>query len=227
MKYKKDLLKVLVFILILYGGCQSYTSIYHKTDKWNLEPKYGEKLMIRYTQIQDEAINTKRILLRYTQSRVVYDFDTETNILSETDLEYWNSMRSEIADCSQSDIPDPNLIKIKLPEKVLLVKENKLDTAGKFVLGLTKSVSGKKVAVLSNTQLNDNSFIPFFGKAGGDGIYYHQIFDMEKLKFVGYPLEIATPAQHVDMAGCWTTDEKNIIYYDTFFSFFMLISLTE
>ncbi len=166
------------------------------------------------------------LLLRHSQSEVVYRYEPKLRNLSIASTEQWALVDTEITDCSASGEPDPRIFRIESRGRKLLAGERQLPSSGEITLRLRQSPTGRWLAVLSADD-PEGSLFPFLGSGGARGQHYHQVLRAANGSTVGESLRLAFDTHSRIFSQCWSTDEGYVVYSDYFFTQLSIVTFNE
>jgi len=126
--------------------------------------------------------------------------------------EVWDNAVSITSNC-QSQTYEPSCRLQQASPYKLTFDGQQTKTAGKSVLQIAVSPSGKYVAVLSATGSPRKSFLPLIGGDSIGGRRYHQVFRASNGAPIGDPVRLKE-ANFKDntIHPCWSPDERYIVY---------------
>lgn len=190
-----------------------------QTPEWQgREPEYGEQIMLRR-----EAPSAGALLLKHSKRDALYRYESRSPALVPIAEREWQRATGQVAECGKQFAPAPQVLDIDKASNKLVSPEGPLPTAGRTPLRLTKSPSGKQVAVLSAAGNLGSSVVPFSGGSGASGQHYLQIMSLPKVVALGQPSHIPHKRDYDSLIPCWSADEQFVLIYSSLFNYLSIV----
>jgi hypothetical protein len=190
-----------------------------QTPEWQgREPEYGEQIMLRR-----ETASAGALLLKHSKRDTPYQYEIRSRTLVPISEQDWQGATGPVAECGKQFAPAPQVLDIDRASNKLVSPEGSLPTTGRIPLRLTKSPSGKKVAVLSADGNLGSSVVPFSGGSGASGQHYLQIMSLPKVVALGQPSHIPHKRDYDSLIPCWSADEQFVVIYSSLFNYLSIV----
>jgi len=169
--------------------------------------------------VRSEGDDKDTLLLTHLRREMAYRYDRATQELSLVPNEHWEGASGPVVECpSGFEPPGLRIESLKSPPHPrfdqLLAGDRVIPTAGAQALKIHESPSGKFAAVLSADGERKESPLPFYGPGGADGQHFHELLSLTDLTRVGNPTRLPMTSKEVSLDGCWSGDEKYVVYGD-------------
>lgn len=196
------------------GGPSAARARLFDLPEWRgLTREYGDRFSLRR-----ETEGAGALLMKHSRRDVIYKHDPDRGTLSAVAAGEWERARGEVAKCDEQ-FPRANLLVTR--EHRLTADGREVSAAGRTVLGVAESPSGRWAAVLSASGDAGVSAVPFAAGGGASGRYYHQLLALPGTGWVGATLEV--PTRNEEMIACWSADEQYVVYHHADFNYLSVV----
>ena len=191
------------------------------TPAWQGAPaKYGEQLLLRR-----DGQTARVLLIKHSAHDGAYRYDGSTRSLTPIAEQDWTRAAGPIAECGRQGPPSTQVLRIDPQSHRLLAGSRELSAAGAVVLALTESPGHRFVAVLSASGPAQPSLLPFLGGGGAAGQRFHQVVSLPDAVVSGSAIRVPVQRNEDVLTGCWSADEKAIVYHDIVFAHVSVVEL--
>ena len=196
---------------------QSMVSSLFQTPTWQAEPVAN--LLMRGGSADTLLLTVQsweEVYAKKGGHGTVYQYNSGAKEFRVVQGVMWDQSSGVIADCSQQQ----PLLKFAAtwrldPQSGSLLYEGRLvGTTGPVVVDFRFSPSQQAVAVLSARGRKKSSLLPFLGGGSNvQGRHYHQVFSLPDLSALdGSTIEVPFTTEQVAFSGCWSADERFVVY---------------
>jgi hypothetical protein len=157
------------------------------------------------------------LLLRHSAAGAVYRYAPAERTLAPASEEEWRR-GGPLVSCEEQLPPRPSVLRIDPKSDRLLAADGReVRTAGRVVLAMRSSPSGKWVAVLSADGPKRVSAFPSIAGGGASGQHYHQLLSLPDAAPRGEPVRLNIGAADQVLTPCWSPGESFVAYTDLLF----------
>jgi hypothetical protein len=182
--------------------------------------KYGEQLLLRR-----DAQDARALLIKHSGHEGAYRYDGSSRSLTPVTDEQWTRAGGPIAECGKQGPPSTQVLRIDQSSHRLLAGSRDVPTAGAVALELIESPSRRFAAVLSASGPAQPSLVPFLGAGGAAGQRFHQVVSLPGAEMSAGTIRVPVKRNEDVLTGCWSADEKAIVYHHILFGFLSVVEL--
>jgi hypothetical protein len=178
---------------------------------------YGQIMLRR------EAEGSGALLIKHSDRSAVYAYDPAKRSLSPAPEGAWERAAGAIAECGAQRAPEYSVLHIDGQTHKLMAGSSVVETAGKTVLDVLASPSGRRVAVLSVTGTIREGLLPFLANGGPTGQRLHQTFTLTEAQPVGATVRLPVLRGRDYLTPCWSADEQFVVYHHILFHYLSVV----
>jgi hypothetical protein len=244
MLFASPLLLSLLYYIVFWGvGWEDlpylFTSTsadvrYHRTTAWQGDSPFGltrlaraniytrtvaqdsPVLLLTRAEVEQSYDRTAReyTVVSWTRVAAVYLYDPSEDRLEVVPNDTWEQASGSIGECGRASLTTNKVHFDKLKGRLRL-NWHPVKFAGRYLIGVARSPSGARVAVLSSAGIRGPNFMPSSGSGRIRGQRYHQTYSLEEDQFLGKPVLLPSDESELgwsEPAMCWTEDERYVVY---------------
>lgn len=158
----------------------------------------------------------------------VYEYQPQTNEFRTTPSESWDRATGPIMDCSRPPVGEA-AFRLDSAAGTLSYKGQGIQSKGRSVVGFTLSPNQTSVAVLSAAGPKKHSIMPFLGGgANARGRHYHEVLQLPAFSSnARRQARLPFTTARVAWTGCWSADERFVVYTSVLYDELCIISIVD
>jgi len=227
MPYVRTLLVVAVVFVVVTGVALALRAYrmggdvpLFKLDLWHDVGPLNGGLMLRR-----EAGSSGALLIKHSKRAEVYAYDPAKRSLAPAAQGAWERATGTIVECEKPFSSINPSLRIDGKTNKLMDGTREVETAGKTVLNLSASPSGRLVAVHSSTGSTTEGLMPALAGGHPTGQRLHQTFALPEVKTVGASVRLPVQSEKDHLLPCWSADERFVVYYEILFFYLSIVEV--